>query len=713
MHQQFSFHNQISILILVSAFIIVPVSAAGDYTMSVFWDPGTSADGASGPFEGMAVDPEGPGNVYVIDSGTSQIRVFDTTGKLKAIWGPTEVAGIAYTPQNIWIGPSDFLSVYYRTGQLPEMFVYHTYGDGHPLYHLDPTGGDISGNWTAPWQMKGDYSGFVFAFGHGGGNYQIRKYNGAGTLIAQWGSTGSGEGQFNDGQVAFCVDSNGNVYVGEDFYTNTAGTDIRTSRIQKFDSNGNLLLVLGRSGYTPGSYGNADGELENPSAIAVDASHNIYVGDRTGRVQKFDATGTFISRLDEDGENEYVKAIAVDRIGNVFVGDPRKGRIVKYTPSAGGIRAGMVPQQVHPSPTPVPVTTGESPATGGLPAMPEMIPVIQPDGQVSLAGAVDSGGIRTYMAVEQAVYGRSGGNTTVLPRTIPAATVLPPETIPAAAVMTGAVAGAVAAGAATATGTGLLAQILAGIRVAFGKITAFLKGVLEEYLIKWISRVDIFRRVIDTIRRFFHKGTLTKEDPEHILITPREIVVLLISPLVLAAAFIIAERTWNLPVAIGIYVIIAAVAMITRDLVQKMVARHYAIPSKLRFWGLGALLLFVTGGFFGNVFGAATRFDLNETAANEESSAASKKIAFIALAGPGVSVILAALFITLFPVGGLFYLIAVTGFSMNLMSAAYAMMPFIPMEGADVYRWHAKVWLLLFVPLIVGYMIIITPLYLV
>jgi len=705
MHPLFIFRNIILVLILLSAFMIAPASAAGDYTMTVFWDHSTSGYKNLGSVMGIAVDDEGM--IYTIDS--SRVVVFDATGKLTAMW-----EGTAKYPQNIWINPSGTISVYNRPNTTAEIL---TYSPSGTLISRQIVPGGEGYDWVAPWRVVGDMSGNLYAFGQGDGNYQIRKYSSDGRLLARWGSTGPGEGQFSGYIIAFCVDSHGNVYTGENFYTPMNNTSLRTTRIQKFDMNGNLLSVWGRSGYAPGTYGDADGELHNPSALAVDAAGNVYIGDNDGSMQKFDATGTFIGRLAESGENKAVRAIAVDRSGNVFVGDPFNGRIVKYTPSIGGLLSGIIPQQIPPPATTVPVKPGEAPDTAGLPATPpdtpETIPVIQPDGQVSLTGAVDNGGVRTYAALEQVSFGGSGGNSTLLPRTIPAAAVLPPEAIPAAAAATGAVAGAVAAGAATASGTGLLAQILAGLKMAFGKITAFLKGVLEEYLIKWISKVDIFRRAINAIRRFFRKGAVAKEDPEHVLITPREIVVLLISPIVLAAAFIIAERTWNMPAAIGIYVIIAAVAMITRDLAQKLVARHYAIPSDLRFWGLGTLILFVTGGFFGNVFGAATRFDLNETVASEESAAVRKKIAFIALSGPVVSVVLAALFIALFPVGGLFYLIAITGFSMNLMSAAYAMMPFVPMEGADVYRWHAKVWLLLFVPLIVGYMIIVTPLHLI
>lgn len=97
-----------------------------------------------------------------------------------------------------------------------------------------------------------------------------------------------GDGQFiNPGDLT--VDGLDNVYVG-DFGEN--------SRIQKFDSEGNLLTKWG----TPGT---GDGQFINPAGLAADPSNNIYVVDGgNSRVQKFDSEGNFITKWGSRGSGE-------------------------------------------------------------------------------------------------------------------------------------------------------------------------------------------------------------------------------------------------------------------------------------------------------------------------------------------------------------------------------------------------------------------------
>jgi surface protein len=78
-----------------------------------------------------------------------------------------------------------------------------------------------------------------------------------------WGSSGSGDGQF-DGVQDTAIDSSGNVYTVE--HTN--------QRVQKFDSNGNFISKWG----TPGT---GDGQFSLPVSIAIDSNNNVYVLDAT------------------------------------------------------------------------------------------------------------------------------------------------------------------------------------------------------------------------------------------------------------------------------------------------------------------------------------------------------------------------------------------------------------------------------------------------
>src|SRR5438093_1620316 len=73
---------------------------------------------------------------------------------------------------------------------------------------------------------------------------------------------------------------------------------------------GTLLLTWG----VPGGTGN--GELRRPGDAATDASGNIYVADADNhRIQKFDASGTFLTAWGSSG----ALGVATDGAGNVYV----------------------------------------------------------------------------------------------------------------------------------------------------------------------------------------------------------------------------------------------------------------------------------------------------------------------------------------------------------------------------------------------------------
>ena len=156
------------------------------------------------------------------------------------------------------------------------------------------------------------------------GNSRIQKFSSDGNLITNWGSTGSGDGEFNRPE-ALIIDSSNNIYVA----------DQCNHRIQKFTSDGEFVAKWGR-------YGLGDGQLNRPSGIAVDSSNNVYVADEgNNRIQKFTSNGTFITKWGNKGnkdeefewsEYEYI-GIAIDKNDNIYVVDKGNNRIQKFTSS--------------------------------------------------------------------------------------------------------------------------------------------------------------------------------------------------------------------------------------------------------------------------------------------------------------------------------------------------------------------------------------------
>lgn len=127
-------------------------------------------------------------------------------------------------------------------------------------------------------------------------------------FVSEWGSQGSGDGEFNDPYGVAC-DADGNVYVA----------DTGNQRVQKFTSDGTFILKWG-------SAGSGEGEFMGPSGVACDAGGNVYVTDRFNhRVQKFTSTGVFVTEWGvegtNDGEFQDPLGIACNGAGQVVVAD--------------------------------------------------------------------------------------------------------------------------------------------------------------------------------------------------------------------------------------------------------------------------------------------------------------------------------------------------------------------------------------------------------
>jgi NHL repeat-containing protein len=180
---------------------------------------------------------------------------------------------------------------------------------------------------------------------------------GAQSFILEWGSQGSGDGQFHDPQ-GVATDAAGNVYVVDSGnnriqkFTN-AGTYVTQWPIQggtgtvfpwvAVDPAGNVYVSVGThiEKYTStgtlltqwGSFGTGAGQFREIQGLGTYESGNVYATDYYNyNVQEFTSSGTYITQFGGPGEFLGPVGVDTDASGNVYVVDQLNDRIRKFGP---------------------------------------------------------------------------------------------------------------------------------------------------------------------------------------------------------------------------------------------------------------------------------------------------------------------------------------------------------------------------------------------
>jgi DNA-binding beta-propeller fold protein YncE len=130
------------------------------------------------------------------------------------------------------------------------------------------------------------------------------------------GGKGIGRGQF-DSPTGIAVDGSGNVLVA----------DTNNGRIEKFSATGTFLSILGTKG-------SGQGQFRAPNGIAVDGTGNIYVADAANhRVEKLASDGTFLAEWKGPEPGFYgPRRIAIGPDDSIYVVDQGHNRIAKFSP---------------------------------------------------------------------------------------------------------------------------------------------------------------------------------------------------------------------------------------------------------------------------------------------------------------------------------------------------------------------------------------------
>lgn len=232
---------------------------AFDFPNGRFYRIGDEGPGALGKPAGMDVDRVG--NLYVADSTTKAVVVFDKNGRfLRKIGGAKwfeRLVSVTVDPQGERMYLVDIGGV--RSTQ-------------HRVRVFDPVNGrhlfDFGSRGSGPGELNFPYDLAVGKEGRlyvvDAGNFRVQVFDRDGKYLKSFGSAGKQPGNFaRPKEIA--ADAEGNVYV----------VDAAFGNFQIFNAEGELLLAVGEQ-----SERDVPGRFKLPSGICVDEDGRVYFVDQ-------------------------------------------------------------------------------------------------------------------------------------------------------------------------------------------------------------------------------------------------------------------------------------------------------------------------------------------------------------------------------------------------------------------------------------------------
>ncbi len=269
------------------------------------------SEGSASSFD--AIDASG--DVWVVDSGSNHVDEFTASGSLIRTIG-SEGTGNGQFNYPVGIGINQSAGDVYVADSSNNRIEEFSVAEGKFIRAFAAIGG--------PHGVAVDSSGNVWVVETGFD--RIEKYSSTGTLLAAYGSAGSGNGQFAN-PFGIAVGASNHVYVA----------DFGNDRVEEFSSEG---AYLGKFG----SVGSGNGQFEDPYDVASDsqpglpASGLIFVADTVNqRVQAFTSAGVFLGKFGSagsgNGQFSGPQGVAVNSSGDVYVVDDGNSRVEKWIPA--------------------------------------------------------------------------------------------------------------------------------------------------------------------------------------------------------------------------------------------------------------------------------------------------------------------------------------------------------------------------------------------
>ena len=340
----------------------------GNFTTGTSNNGGVTAGSLSNPW-GIAFDPNG--NLYVADRNNNRVlfypagsttatRVYGQNGSFTST--TANLGGISAdslnnpypvavdSSGNLYVGDGNNNRVlFYPAGSTTATRVYGQ--NGSFTSGTANNGGITANSLQGPGGLAVDSSGNLYIeatnrilFFPAGSTTATRVYGQGGSFTSQTQNLGGVSASSIGGEGAIALDASGNLYYADQlnhrvlFYPNGSTTATRV-----YGQNGSFTSS------TPNNGGISANSLDQPSAVAVDASGNLYVTEYlNNRVLFYPAGSTTATRVYGQGGSftsntansggisansvDQPVGVAIDPSGNLYVSDVINNRVLEYGP---------------------------------------------------------------------------------------------------------------------------------------------------------------------------------------------------------------------------------------------------------------------------------------------------------------------------------------------------------------------------------------------
>ena len=273
----------------------------------------------AGSAAGQLKSPQGiavtaTSTIWVVDTGNGRLQKFDMSGTyLSSLSSEGTEAGKLKEPKAITIAPDGSLWV-------------ADYGNNRIQQWSNPSfvravgkEGSAGGEFKGPAAIEADATGNIWVGDQK--NNRVEEFDRTGVYLRQFGSGGSGPGQFSlKASMGLTVDPLGSIWI----------TDSGHFKVQRW-----LIPRFPVYSSSFGTSGTGNGQFSNLADVATDSKGNLWALDKeANRLQKFNEKGEWVLSAGATGSGagklSSPSALALDSSGNVWVADTANNRIVEF-----------------------------------------------------------------------------------------------------------------------------------------------------------------------------------------------------------------------------------------------------------------------------------------------------------------------------------------------------------------------------------------------